>query len=78
MDITMTPSDSSVGLARQVHITTPLFGQWVSGWITSTQTDSHGVVFYGPFPTKSEAVAWAQNLINAVVEPVYHPTHNAG
>jgi hypothetical protein len=74
----MTTSDSSVRLAEQIEVTTPLFGQWVSGWITSTQTDSHGVVFYGPFGTKREAIEWAKNLINAVVEPIYHPSHNAG
>jgi hypothetical protein len=71
-------SNSSIRLTEQIQVTTPLFGQWVSGWVTSTQTDSHGVVFYGPFPSKSEAIAWASNLINAVVEPVYYPDTNAG
>ena len=76
--MTTSTSVSNGRLADHIQVTTPLFGQWVSGWITSTQTDSHGVVFYGPFPTKSEAIAWAGNLINAVVEPVYHPSFNAG
>lgn len=78
MDTTITTSSSSVGLARQIEITTPLFGHQVSGWITSTQTESDGVVFYGPFPDREEALAWAKNLINAVIEPVYYPSFNAG
>lgn len=75
----MVHSDSSVRLAEQeVTVTTPLFGQWVAGWITSTQTDTDGQIFYGPFTTKEEAVEWGKKLINAVVEPVYHPAYNAG
>ena len=76
--MTTSTSASNSRLADRIQVTTPLFGQWVSGWITSTQTDSHGVVFYGPFSAKSEAIAWAENLINAVVEPVYYPDTNAG
>ena len=75
----MVTSDSSVRLAEQdIIVTKPLFGQSVSGWITSTQTDTDGPVFYGPFSTKDEAIEWGTKLINAVVEPVYHPAYNAG
>lgn len=78
MATTTKTSHGSVGLTRQdITITKPLFGQQVSGWITSTQT-SDGLVFYGPFERQSEAYEWAINLVNAVVEPVYHPSFNAG
>lgn len=73
----MVTSDSSVGISRrEVAVTTPLFGQWVAGWITSTQTDTDGQIFYGPFTTKEEAVEWGSKLVNAVVEPIYHPAYN--
>lgn len=75
----MATSDSSVRVHEQdIVVTKPLFGQSVSGWITSTQTDTDGPVFYGPFPTRDEAISWGKQLINAVVEPVYHPAYNAG
>jgi hypothetical protein len=73
----MATSDSSVRLTeREVTVTTPLFGQWVAGWITSTQTDTDGQIFYGPFTDKEQAVEWGMKLINAVVEPIYHPAYN--
>ena len=73
----MVTSDSSVGISRrEVAVTTPLFGQWVAGWITSTQTDTDGQIFYGPFTDKEQAVEWGMKLINAVVEPIYHPAYN--
>jgi hypothetical protein len=51
----------------------------VAGWITSTQTSSDGQVFYGFFATIEEAQDWAKNLIEGTtIEPVYHPSHNAG
>lgn len=80
MDTTTTHSDSSVGLARQEAIVNkPVFGQMVAGWITSTQTSSDGVVFYGFFATIEEAQDWAKNLITGTtIEPVYHPSFNAG
>jgi hypothetical protein len=62
---------------KKISVTPVLYGQEVAGWITSTQT-SDGVIYYGPFATTDEAVAWAQNLISAVVEPVYHPSFNRG
>jgi hypothetical protein len=71
-------STSSVGLARQIEITTPLFGQQVSGWITSTQTSTDEKIFYGFFATQEQALEWAMNLVNATIEPVYHPAFNAG
>ena len=75
----MDTTGSSVGISRQdIVVTKPVFGQFVAGWITSTQTDSDGQIFYGFFSTKEEAIEWGTKLINAVVEPVYHPAYNAG
>jgi len=74
VDTTMTPSDSSVGLARQ---TDPFRGMWVAGWITSTQT-SDGLVHYGPFDTKELALEWGKELTNAEVYRVFVPSWNAG
>jgi hypothetical protein len=37
-----------------------------------------GQIFYGFFSTREEAIEWGSKLINAVVEPVYHPAYNAG
>lgn len=71
--------DSPIRLNGQkdISVTPVLFGQEVTGWITSTQT-SDGVVYYGPFATCEEGLKWAQNLINAVVEPIYQPAFNRG
>lgn len=75
----MDNTDSSVGISRQdIVVTKPVFGQYVAGWITSTQTYTDGQIFYGFFATQEEAVDWGSKLINAVVEPVYHPAYNAG
>ena len=69
---------NALSASRQEIVVTPtLFGQEVSGWITSTQT-SDGVIYYGPFASSDEAINWAKNLINAVVEPIYHPAFNRG
>jgi len=72
-------SDSAVRLTEQkdISVTPVLYGQEVAGWITSTQT-SDGIVYYGPFATCEESLKWAQNLVNAVVEPVYQPAFNRG
>ena len=80
MTSTSTSQSNAIRLNGQkaVEIMPILFGQEVSGWITSTQTSTDGVIYYGPFATTDEAVAWANNLINAVVEPVYHPSFNRG
>jgi len=75
----MVHSDSSVGISRQdIVVTEPISGQAVAGWITSTQTDSEGHIFYGFFSTREAAIEWGTKLINAVVEPVYHPAYNRG
>lgn len=66
----MSHSDSKVGAV--------LYGMQVSGWITSTQTDTDGQVLYGFFATIEQAQDWAKNLVNATIEPVYHPAFNAG
>lgn len=67
----------SAGRQKDISVTPVLYGQEVAGWITSTQT-SDGIVYYGPFATCEEGLKWAQNLINAVVEPVYQPAFNRG
>ena len=77
----MTPSvsnDSAV-LYGKVVVNQPAFKQEVAGWITSTKTSSDGQVFYGFFATIEQAQDWAKNLITGTtIEPVYHPSHNAG
>ena len=80
MTMSLTSESNTVRLAEQkkIDITPVVYGQEVSGWITSTQTQSDGPIYYGPFDTCEEALKWAQNLINAVVEPIYHPTFNRG
>jgi hypothetical protein len=56
-----------------------VFGQMVAGWITSTQTSTDGQIFYGFFATVEQAQDWAKNLITGTtIEPVYHPSFNAG
>jgi len=62
----------------KIQIMPELYGQQVAGWVTSTQTESDGVILYGPFWTSDEALAWAKNLINAVVYPYYSPSANRG
>ena len=62
----------------KVVVTPMLDGQQVAGWVTSTQTESDGVILYGPFWTSAEAVRWAEQLINAVVYPYYSPSYNRG
>jgi hypothetical protein len=63
---------------RYVNVRKTIKGQWVAGWITSTQTLDDGLVFYGPFASQEEALDWADYLDNATIEPVYVPSHNAG
>jgi hypothetical protein len=73
-------SDGSVGLARQeVVVNQPAPNQGVAGWVTSTQTSSGEVIYYGFFATIEQAQDWAKNLITGTtIEAVYHPSHNAG
>jgi hypothetical protein len=74
-----TTSDSSIRLTEQAVVNQPAFKQMVAGWITSTQTSTDGQVFYGFFATIEEAQKWATNLIpGTTIEPVYHPSFNAG
>jgi hypothetical protein len=49
----------------------------VAGYITLTNTDE-GLVPYGTFPSLDEAMAWAKQLTNAEIVPVYHPAYNRG
>jgi hypothetical protein len=60
-----------------IKIVEPALGQWVSGWVTSTQTPE-GAMLYGPFGEKQHALDWASKLTNAIVTAVYYPTWNAG
>jgi hypothetical protein len=45
------------------------------GYITLTNTDE-GLVPYGTFPSLDEAMAWAVQLDNAEIVPVYYPVYN--
>lgn len=63
---------------KSITIIEPLLGQMVGGWITITQIDIDSTVIYGPFDTMEKAVAWARNLTNASIEPVYVPSFNRG
>jgi hypothetical protein len=49
----------------------------VAGYITLTNTDE-GLVPYGTFPSLDEAMAWAVQLTNAEIVPVYYPAYNRG
>jgi len=60
-----------------VKITEPLKGMSVHSYITLTDTDE-GLVPYGTFPSIDEAMAWAEQLTNAVIVPVYYPGYNRG
>jgi hypothetical protein len=60
-----------------IKLTLPLEGMSVGGYITSTRTEE-GVVFYGVFDTVDKAQAWAKNLVNANIEPIYIPAFNRG
>ena len=55
----------------------PTNNQWLAGYITYTITDKENVA-YGPFKDLTEAVKWSDNLINAIVIPVYVPCFNQG
>lgn len=77
--MTTSTSASNSRPADHVVVNQPAFKQEVAGWITSTQTSSDGQVFYGFFATIEQAQDWAKNLIpGTVIEPVYHPSFNAG
>jgi hypothetical protein len=60
-----------------IKVTEPLKGMGVAGYITLTDTDE-GLVPYGTFPSLDEAMAWAEQLTNAEIVPVYHPGYNRG
>jgi hypothetical protein len=63
---------------QDVRVTQATFGQKVSGWITSTQTSTGEMAYYGLFPTVEEALEWAKVLENATIEPVYCMAYSAG
>lgn len=60
-----------------IKVTQPLKGMWVASYITLTITDE-GLVPYGTFPSLDEAMAWAVQLDNAEVIPLYYPAYNRG
>lgn len=60
-----------------IKVTPPLSGMGVAGYITLTNTDE-GLVPYGTFPSLDEAMAWAVQLDNAEIVPVYYPAYNRG
>ena len=78
----MNHSDSkpvTILYSEEAVVNRPAFKQEVAGWITSTQTSTDGQIFYGFFATIEQAQDWAKNLIQGTtIEPVYHPSHNAG
>ena len=58
-----------------------LSGMITVGFITKTilENDSEAEeVIYGVFINKSEAIEWANKLINATVIPIYSPAFNRG
>jgi hypothetical protein len=68
---------TSTSTSKEIKIHEPLRGMWVMGYITETTTDE-GTVRYGTFPSLDEAQAWAVQLINAEIVPVYYPAYNRG
>jgi hypothetical protein len=73
-------SDSLSGYpdTNKITIVDPIWGQKVANWITITETDTDGHVIYGPFTSQEYALIWAEQLINASIEPVYVPAYNRG
>jgi hypothetical protein len=73
-------SDSLSGYpdTNKITIVDPIWGQKVANWITITETDTDGHVIYGPFASQEYALIWAEQLINASIEPVYVPAYNRG
>lgn len=68
---------TSTSTSKDIKIHEPLWGMWVMGYITETNTDE-GTVRYGTFPTVEEALDWAAKLDNAEVVAVYYPAYNRG
>jgi len=68
---------TSTSTSKEIKIAEPLWGMWVMGYITETDTDE-GTVRYGTFPTLDEALEWAVKLDNAEIVPVYYPAYNRG
>jgi len=60
-----------------IKVTPPLSGMGVAGYVTLTDTDE-GAVLYGNFPSLDEAMAWAVQLDNAEIVPVYYPVYSRG
>jgi hypothetical protein len=60
-----------------IKVTEPLKGMSIHGYITLTNTDE-GLVPYGTFPSLDEAMAWAEQLTNAEIVPLYYPGYNRG
>jgi len=61
----------------KIQIMPELFGMSVHSYVTLTDTDE-GAVLYGNFPSLDEAMAWAKQLTNAKIVPVYYPAYNRG
>jgi hypothetical protein len=60
-----------------IKVAPTLYGMGVAGYITLTRTDE-GLVPYGTFPSLDEARAWAVQLDNAEIVPVYYPVYSRG
>jgi hypothetical protein len=60
-----------------IKVTKPIKGMGYLGYVTLTNTDE-GLVPYGTFPSLDEAMAWAVQLDNAEIVPVYYPVYSRG
>lgn len=81
--MTSTTTQDSRSVSRtadtnKITVIKPFDGQEIVGWITSTLTDTDGIILYGMFPTSDEAMIWAKQLLNATVYPIHRPAYNRG
>jgi hypothetical protein len=63
-------------MTNNIPIAEVIAGQEIAGYVT--KTNAHDTIIYGVFATTDEALAWAKNLANATIEPIYIPAFNRG
>ena len=78
MTTTSTSRNNSAVLYGKIDVIQPFDGQEIVGWVTSTLTDTNGIILYGIFPTSDEAMVWASQLLNATIYPIHRPAYNRG
>lgn len=78
MTTTSTSKNNSAVLYGKIDVIPPFDGQEIVGWVTSTLTDTNGIILYGLFPTSDEAMVWASQLLNATIYPIHRPAYNRG